>query len=213
MPIEFSDSSERLSATLLSVIDSIHGDTITLRQLFTLIGEQGLLLLCALLTIPFLVPVSIPGVSTVFGAAIILISLGIFLNRLPWLPKKIMDRPLATEKLVPTLRKGAALVGRIDKVIKPRWRGLTDGAVMSRVNGLGIMFGGGLLIMPLGLIPFSNTLPAFAILCLALGILQRDGLFVALGYLATLGTLAYFTALAYAALIAGQGLGSLFGAG
>lgn len=210
---EFRDTQESLSATLLSVIDSIQGDTITLRQLFGLIGEQGMLLLCALLTIPFLVPVSVPGVSTVFGAAIILISLGIFLNRLPWLPRKIMDRPLATEKLVPTLRKGAALVGRIDAVIKPRWRGLTDGAVMGRVNGLGIMFGGGLLIMPLGLIPFSNTLPAFAILFLALGILQRDGLFVALGYLATLGTLAYFSALAYAALIAGQGIGSLFGAG
>ncbi|MFN4282690.1 MAG: exopolysaccharide biosynthesis protein [Alphaproteobacteria bacterium] len=210
---EFRDTQESLSATLLSVIDSIHGETITLRQLFALIGEQGLLLLCALLTIPFLVPVSIPGVSTVFGAAIILISLGIFLNRLPWLPRKIMDRPLATEKLVPTLRKGAALVGRIDAVVKPRWRGLTDGRLMGRVNGLGIMFGGLLLIMPFGLIPFSNTLPAFAILFLALGILQRDGLFVALGYLATLGTLVYFSALFYAAFAAGQGLSSMFGGG
>jgi hypothetical protein len=210
---EFRDTQESLSATLLTVIDSIQGETITLRQLFTLIGEQGLLLLCALLTIPFLLPVSIPGVSTVFGAAIILISVGIFLNRLPWLPKRIMDRPLQTEKLVPTLRKGAALVARIDAVIKPRLRFLTDGPVMGRLNGLGIMFGGGLLILPLGLIPFSNTLPAFAILFLALGILQRDGLFVALGYLSTIGTLVYFTALAYAAMIAGQGLGGLFGAG
>lgn len=213
MSVEFSDSRERLSDTLLGVIGAIQGETITLRQLFTLIGEQGLLLLCALLTIPFLVPVSIPGVSTVFGAAIILISLGIFLNRLPWLPKRIMDRPLKTEKLVPTLRKGAALVARIDAVIKPRLRFLTDGPAMSRLNGLGIMFGGALLILPLGLIPFSNTFPAFAILFLALGILQRDGLFVALGYLSTIGTLIYFTALFYAAVIAGQGLGSMFGPG
>ncbi len=213
MSVEFSDSRQNLSETLLGVIGAIQGDTITLRQLFELIGEQGLLLLCALLTIPFLVPVSIPGVSTVFGAAIILISAGIVMNRLPWLPKRIMDRPLATEKLVPTLRKGAALVGRIDKVIKPRFRLLTDGALMSRVNGFGIMFGGGLLIMPLGFIPFSNTLPAFAILFLTLGILQRDGLFVALGYLATLGTLIYFAALAWAAFMAGAGIGSLFGAG
>ena len=213
MTNDFRDTQESLRETLLAVIDSIQGDRITLRQLFGLIGEQGMLLLCALLTIPFLVPVSVPGVSTVFGAAIILISLGIFLNRLPWLPRRILDYPLQTEKLVPTLRKGAALVARIDAVIKPRLRGLTDGALVSRINGLGLMFGGLLLILPLGLIPFSNTLPAFAILFIALGILQRDGLFVGLGYLSTLGTLAYFSALAYAALIAGQGLGSLFGAG
>lgn len=213
MSADFSDSRASLSATLLSVIDSIEGETITLRQLFTLIGEQGLLLLCALLTIPFLVPVSIPGVSTVFGAAIILISIGIFLNRLPWLPTRIMDRPLRTEKLVPTLRKGAGIVGRVDAVIKPRLGFLVEGAAMSRLNGLGIMLGGLLLIMPFGLIPFSNTLPAFAILFLALGILQRDGLFVALGYLATIGTLVYFTALFYAAFAAGQGLSSMFGGG
>ena len=213
MSVEFSDSRQNLSETLLGVIGAIQGDTITLRQLFELIGEQGLLLLCALLTIPFLVPVSIPGVSTVFGAAIILISAGIVMNRLPWLPKRIMDRPLATEKLVPTLRKGAALVARIDAVIKPRFRLLTDGKLMERINGFGIMFGGGLLIMPFGLIPFSNTLPAFAILFLTLGILQRDGLFVALGYLATLGTLIYFAALAWAAFVAGAGIGSLFGSG
>ena len=46
-------------------------------------GESGLLLLCALLSLPFLFPVSIPGVSTVFGAGIVLISAAITFNRQP----------------------------------------------------------------------------------------------------------------------------------
>ena len=209
MSVELRDTTEGLSAALFDTIDSIEGSTITLRQLFALIGEQGLLFLCALLTIPFLIPVSIPGVSTVFGVAIILIAIGITLNRIPWLPRQLMDRPLQTEKLVPTLAKGAAMVARIDRVIRPRLLNLTHGAVMNRLNGLALVFGGVLLIFPLGLIPFSNTLPAFAILFLAVGVLQRDGLFVVLGYVMQVATVVYFGVLAAGALLAGQGLNSL----
>ena len=108
--IEFADSTEKMSDTLYRTIASIEGQTITLRQLMTAMGEQGFLFLCALLTLPFLIPVSIPGVSTVFGAAIIMISLAIILNRMPWLPARLLNRQIETEKLVPTLRKGADVV-------------------------------------------------------------------------------------------------------
>ena len=74
-------------------------------------------------------------------------------------------------------------------------------------SGVGL---GGLLIFPLGLIPFSNTLPAWGILLLAAGLLQRDGLLILLGYLFLLGTIIYFGALAWAALATGQGIMSLF---
>jgi len=129
MAIEFQDTRQSLSATLFATVDSIQGRTVTLRQLFALIGEQGLLFLCALLAIPFLIPVSIPGVSTVFGAGIILIATGITLNRLPWLPGRILDRPLETGKLVPALRKGAEKVARIDGILRPRLLPLTGGAL------------------------------------------------------------------------------------
>ena len=211
MSIEFRDTSENLSASLARTIASIQGHTVTLRELLALIGEQGLLFVCALLTIPFLLPVSIPGVSTVFGAAIILISIGITLNRIPWLPARIMDRPIGTEKLVPTLQKGVDMVAKIDRFVRPRLPALTDGAVINRLNGLLLTFGGILLAMPLGLIPFSNTLPAFAILFISIGILQKDGLFVALGYGLLVATVIYFGILAFLALAAGQGLGSVLG--
>ena len=206
----FEDSSASLRDTLLHTINQICGEHVTLRQLIGLIGEQGLLLLCALLTIPFLLPVSIPGVSTVFGLAIILISIGIITNRAPWLPERLMDRPLDAEKLNGILKRGADIVAKIENVIRPRIKKLTDGAVINRLNGFAIMAGGILLIFPFGLIPFSNTLPAFAILFLCLGISQRDGVFVILGYLTLIATVIYFTALFYAAFAAGQGLTSFF---
>jgi hypothetical protein len=203
---EFQDTGESLRTALLRTINRIEGDHVTLRALIGMIGEQGLLLLCTLLTIPFLLPVSIPGVSTVFGAAIILISVGIITNRAPWLPERIMNRPLDADRLKGILKRGADMVARIERVIKPRLHGLTEGAIVNRLNGFAIMAGGILLIFPLGLIPFSNTLPAFAILFLCLGISQRDGLFVLLGYGTLVATVIYFSALAYAAFAAGQGL-------
>ncbi|WP_043617157.1 exopolysaccharide biosynthesis protein [Ensifer sp. ZNC0028] len=210
MAIEFGDTQRSLSDTLNGMIASIRGETITLRELMTEIGEQGFLLLCALLTLPFLLPVSIPGVSTVFGAAIILISVSVTLNRLPWMPQRILDRRIETEKLVPTLQKGADIVSKLDRYVRPRLGFLTQGALMNRFNGLMIMAGGVLLMFPLGLIPLSNTLPGIAILLLSLGIIQRDGLMVAGGYLFLVATTVYFTVLAYMAFAAGQGLSTFF---
>ena len=210
MSVEFSNARESLHGALTRAVDRIEGETITLRQLLELVGEHGLLFLCALLTIPFLIPVSIPGVSTVFGAAIILIAIGITMNRLPWLPSRIMDKHLDAKRLTGILRRGIAIVARIEAYIRPRMEGLTEGAVMGRVNGLALIFGGVLLMAPLGLIPFSNTLPAFGILLLAVGMSQRDGLVVLAGYGMLVATVIYFGALAWAAYAAGRGLAGFF---
>jgi len=191
-----------LSHLLTSLIDDIDGDTVTLRTLLERSGREGMLLVCALATLPFLIPVSIPGVSTVFGAAIVLLAGALFLDRLPWLPRRILDRSMDAGKLVPVLRKGVGIVGRIDRWVKARWPGLTAGALL-RVNCAAMVFGGLLLMAPLGPIPFSNTAPAVGILLLAVGLLQRDGLFVLLGYLGLVVSVAYFSVLGYLAWTGG----------
>ena len=209
----FTDTSESLSAVLQTLIDNLKGATITLRELMEAIGEQGLLLMCAIASLPFLIPVSIPGVSTVFGAAIVMISLAITLNRMPWLPKRILDKQMDTERLRPALQKGVGIVSKLDRYMRPRLPAFTTGAVMARVNGLAIMSAGILLMMPLGFVPFSNTLPGVAILLFSAGMIQRDGATVLGGYLFLILTTIYFAILGYAAFWAGQGItNSLTGA-
>ena len=202
--IGFKDTDRKTSELLEDIIHSIKGEHITLRDLLAMMGESGLLLLCAFLSLPFLFPVSIPGVSTVFGAGIVLISAAITLNRLPWLPQKVADRRLESGKLRPVLERGVKFLRKFDRFFKPRMTGLTSGAVMNRVNGLVLMGAGVLLMAPLGLIPFSNTLPGVAILLLAAGISQRDGLVVLAGYCMVVLTVVYFAALAFLAYSAGQ---------
>ncbi|ANY61127.1 exopolysaccharide biosynthesis protein [Comamonas aquatica] len=192
-----------LSHLLTSIINDIHGDTITLRKLLERCGREGMLLVCAIACLPFLIPVSIPGVSTVFGAAIVLLSTALFLDRLPWLPQRILDKDLDANKLKPVLHKGVGMVGKLDRWLQPRWSGLTT-SPMQRVNSAVLVFGGLLLMAPLGLIPFSNTVPAVGILLLTVGMMQRDGVFVLLGYLGHVLTVVYFGVLAYLAWVGGN---------
>ena len=79
------------------------------------------------------------------------------------------------------------------------------------MHGSALILGGVLLIAPLGLIPFSNTLPGFAILFLALGMLERDGAFIVAGYVMNLATIVITSVLAVGAVMAGHGILSLFG--
>jgi len=209
----YEERSETLQAALNRSIEGIGGADVTLRDLLARIGDHGPLLLCAVMTVPFLLPISVPGVSTVFGLAIILLGFGIAANRLPWLPARIMDRALDGQKLEAVLRRGLQLAERIERVIRKRVEAVTTGRLMNRLNGLAIVAGGVLLMFPLGLVPFSNTLPAFAILFLSLGMAQRDGAFVLAGYMMLLVTVIYFAALAYAAVAAGQGIVSMFTSG
>lgn len=205
--ISFEDTSQKTSEVLESILNRITTERITLRDLMEMIGEQGLLLLCALLSLPFLFPVSIPGVSTVFGAGIVLIALAITVNRLPWLPDFVANRQLETAKLVPVLNRGITFLRKIDRFLKPRLPYLTHGVVANRVNGLALTFAGVLLMMPLSFIPFSNTLPGVAILLLSTGISQRDGLLVAGGYGLIGLTVIYFGGLGWLAWSAGSTFG------
>ncbi len=210
MTEQIHDAKTSLSSALSGAASSLKGETASVRELLALIGEQGMLMLCIFLTIPFLVPVSIPGVSTVFGLLVILIGAGVTANRVPWLPNRLIDRRFPTRKLCPALEQGAKLLQRLERFLHPRWAILTRSAPMNRFNGVMIVLAGLLLMAPFGLVPFSNTLPALAALFLAAGMLEQDGLFVFLGYLWIVGTIVYFVVLVAGAVAAGVGLHRVF---
>lgn len=181
---------------LEAAIDALPDGSVTLAQVRDLVGNEGLMLLTAFLTIVFLVPVSVPGVSTVFGAGILLIGISRLFRLELWLPKRIERRVVATERLRAALRRGLVWFRRLERISRPHrisWAA-SEGAVRV-VNDCAIILGAVLLMAPFGLIPFSNTFPAIALLFLAIGSLQRDGLFILLGHIANVVTIAYFALL------------------
>lgn len=186
----FEDS---LSEKFKKIINKIPDKNLTLSEIVDLLGDDGLLLFAALLSVIFLIPVSIPGFSTVFGGIIFFIGLSHLINQRFWLPKRIKNKSLAAEKLRTTLNKGLKWFHFLEKISKPhRLNILINNRIASKINGLMILFGSVLLMLPFGLMPFSNTLPALIILFLSIGIIQKDGIIILLGYFSVLGTFLYF---------------------
>lgn len=192
---------DSLGEKLKVIIGKLPSGGVTLAEIRDLVGQDGLLLLTAFLTLVFMVPVSIPGVSTVFGAAILLIGICRLFGRNLWLPRRIAQRVLPSDKLRDGLNRGSIWVHRLERVSRPhRMKWLTSAGVMDTVNSCALIAGAVLLMAPFGLIPFSNTLPALALLFFAIGLLQRDGLCILLGHLSNVVSVIYFTF-----LIAGGG--------
>ena len=201
------DRSGSLGDQLEAIIAALPEDHLTLGQLLQVFGDEGLLLLTILLTLVFLIPVSIPGVSTVFGAAILLVGISRVSRRPLWLPAKLRARNLPAARLRPALDGGLHWVRRLEKISRPyRLRGLVEGALPELFNNLAFILAALLLMAPFGFIPFSNTLPGLALLFYAIGMIQRDGTAILLGHLANIGTIVYFGILIGGGGMAAHGL-------
>jgi hypothetical protein len=193
---------EPISKRIRTLVRSLPRTGITLSELIHRVGDDGLLILAALLTLVFLLPVSIPGVSTVFGAAILLIGASRLFRRELWIPSSLKHKIIGTRKLRPVLRKALPWLQKLERVSRPsRLQWMVESPTIQHLNNASLILGAILLMMPFGLIPFSNTFPAVALLFLAIGLLQRDGACVLLGYISNLATILYF-----GVLITGGGL-------
>jgi hypothetical protein len=169
---------------------------VTLATIRDFVGRDGVLILTVFLTLIFIVPVSIPGISTVFGGAILLIGFSCLFRRSLWLPKQITEHRLPAGKLRTALHRGAGWLDLLERVSRPRrlnW--LVSTRLAHMVNCSALIVGAVLLMAPLGMIPFSNTLPALAVLFLSVGLLRCDGLCVLCGHFLNLATVIYFAVL------------------
>ena len=79
----------------------------------------------------------------------------------------------------------------LEALLQPRLPGLTGSTFLLRLHALVILIAALELLLPLP-IPFSNALPAWAIVLTAGGLLERDGLAVLLGYIVFAASGAYF---------------------
>ena len=193
---ELFDSNKTLKETFSYIHRVLPDNGVTLSMVMQLLGKESFLILSVFLTLPFLAPVSIPGVSAAFGAIILLIGISLILDRPPWLPDRFMTHVFPTDKIRTCLSQGLIWIKRLEKISHRRVPILCHGHLINKFNGLVVVVSSILLMAPLAFIPFSNTLPALAILLLSIGILQHDGIFILLGYLFLIVTSFYFAMIA-----------------
>jgi hypothetical protein len=202
--VQFRNPEVRLSAALEATAASVGGHVVTLRELLGHVGEQGLLVFSAILAMPFLIPVSLPFMSTALGLPMLLIGVAIIQGRLPWLPARLLDHELPSATVQHVLGRAQRVAARIEHLVKPRLPALTGSTLVNSLHGVTIVVAVLLLMAPLPFVPFANTLPGIAIILLCLGMAERDGLLLLAGYLVAIASTLYIGTLLWLVLQAGM---------
>ncbi len=195
----------RLSSDLEALRARSSGRSLTVDELEKALKGRGFAMLLLLLALPFCF-IPVPGLSTPFGIAVFLIGIRIAAGQKPWLPQFIRRRSISPKRVAKLLEGATKFARLMEKFVRPRMHFLRRWPGMMNLIGLGIASGGLLLLLPLP-IPFTNTIPAWAVVCLASGMMERDGLLVLLGYIMTLVSWA-FIGLAW--LLGAKGVEKLF---
>ncbi|MEP0772956.1 MAG: exopolysaccharide biosynthesis protein [Acidobacteriota bacterium] len=184
----------RLSEDLEEVIRLAEQGPVTARLLLDHLAARGHALLALLLVLPFLQPVPLVGLSTPIGLALALLGAFMALGKPPWLPRRWLDRELSPQLVLRAVRIGQRLLARAERFIKPRGRWLHAHPWANTMAGVIIAISGFELALPLPII-FTNTMPALVIAVLSVGLLEQDGLWVALGGMLFLAVATVFLSL------------------
>jgi hypothetical protein len=195
----------RLSADLEAVRSESAGKPLTVEELQSALKGRGVAMLLLLLSLPFCF-IPVPGLSTPFGIAVLLMGIRIAFGQKPWLPKLIRQRSISPSRLVKVLTGGIRFARIMEKIVKPRMQFLHRWPGALNLIGVGIASGGLLLLLPLP-IPFSNMVPAWAVVFLTAGMMERDGVLVLLGHLMTL---LYWALIILAWLFGAKGIQKVF---
>jgi len=198
--VQFRNPEVRLSEALEATRAAVSGHKVTLRELLGLVGEQGLLVFCAILALPFLLPVTLPFMSTALGRTDAVDRHRGRAESRAWLPDRLIDHALPSETVQHVLERAAHAANRFEHLVRPRLLALTATALVNSLNGVVLVVAVLALMAPLPLVPFANTAPAIGIILLCIGMAERDGAVIVLGHLVTLlaaifvGTLLFFAA-------------------
>lgn len=190
MIFEKDHKKEKVSQILLVFLKNMQSNTFTVHELVAALKERSLGILLLIMAIPNACLVaSIPMVSFVFGFIIILVSIQmIFRYHKIKLPNVIGDKTFSKNQLENILNKYISYLIKIEKYVKMRWLFLTS-AIGEIILGIMCLMHGILIILP---IPLGNFLPGTALVFLALGVIEKDGLFIFIGYFLSIGIFLFF---------------------
>ena len=151
------------------------GEGLTLGEIRDRLDERGFGLLILILSIPCLVP-ALYGVPQVIGVPIILLAGQLLVGmKEPWLPQGLLARRAPQAWLDRMADFAEKRMGWFERLSRPRLGFLATGAG-ERLAAVFMILATVTIVLPM-----TNTIPSVALAMLAVGLIQRDGLFVLLG--------------------------------
>lgn len=99
-----------------------------------------------------------------------------------WLPKWLAAKGFARKDVRRLVAKARPWLQRLERISKPRYPIFTDAFARQVIGLVGLILGAALMVP----IPFiGNIPPGIAVCILGLGIVERDGLMILAGYVAS----------------------------
>ena len=182
----------RLSAFIDRLAQLCAEDEITVGDFLHELSVYGHMIICLMFAIPFLFPIPLPGLSTVFGFVICMVSFQIIMGWDPWLPATWRAKKMPSTVSKKMLTATNWLLKRIEKFVKPRGMFMSERSIFIRINGA-VIFGVSVLLS-LPMPPGFNAPPALAIVILCVGSIERDGLLILAGYVLSAASAIWFAA-------------------
>lgn len=174
--VDRAEGADRLSAILTAVAEAQGNDRISIGDLLEALRHRALGALMFIFAAPTALPMP-PGVSAIVGAPLLFLAVQLMLGMKPWLPKFITDRSLSRVDFQRVISVIAPWLARAEKIMRPRLTFLAHRPFVYLL-GLTCLMLSLVLFLP---IPLGNMLPSVAICIIALGLLERDGVWILVG--------------------------------
>lgn len=184
------DADRGFIAVIVALRDTAGPDGLTLREILDRLDERSFGLLILILCVPCLVP-ALYGVPQVVGLVILTLAGQMLMGRQePWLPDGVLNRRVPRDWLERMADFARKRMGWFERVSRPRLKVLAEGAVERVIAAFMIL--ATLTIV----LPFTNTIPSVALALMAVGLIQRDGMFTSAGAAVAVGWAGFLIALA-----------------
>lgn len=158
-------------------------ERVSVADLLLALEDRALAAMLFVFAVPNVLPVP-PGTSTLLGAPLVFLAAQLAFGRRPWLPALIGRRSMAHADFALLVRRITPWLTRAERLLRPRATALATPPMEYLVGAVCLLLAV-VLVLP---VPLGNMLPALAISLLALGILERDGLWVAAGLAAAVAS-------------------------
>ena len=172
----------RITELLQQFLEQHQGDEVRLRDVLSALGDRAFgptLLICAL---PEALPLPIAGISALVAVPLMLVSGQLALGfEQPWLPDWLIDQPFKLEHCEQVISAAVPFLEKLEYFVEPRWQVFTS-PMAERGVGVILLALSFIIALP---IPFGNMLPAIVIVLICLGLIEKDGLMIAVSALVT----------------------------
>jgi hypothetical protein len=165
-----------LSTLLRELVNNPELERISVGDLLSALGDRALASLLFVFAVPNVLPLP-PGTSAILGAPLVFLAVQLAFGLRPWLPALIARRSMTRADFAALVARVEPWLARAERLLRPRATALAR-PPMEYLIGMVCLVLAVVLVLP---VPLGNMLPALAISLLALGVLERDGLWILAG--------------------------------